>query len=96
MGRQEGWADWKGNTHRGGFCIPSKQEIVLNFFLYGWERGKGRKGALNHIKKLRGLKPELFTVNFLVSRWGRLWFEYTESVRGGEGGLNEGDSRWRQ
>ena len=51
--------------------------------LYGREHESGRKTALKQLKGFHERKPELFTIQFLVYCWARIWFEHTEAVRGG-------------
>ena len=67
------------------FVASAIQEIILYCLLYGWEHERERKVALKQLRKLHGRKPELFTVNFVVDAWNRLWFEFAETVREGSG-----------
>ena len=38
---------------------------------------------MKELQTLYERKPELFTVQFLVNCWNRMWFEHTEAVRDG-------------
>ena len=65
------------------FISSAKQQITLYCMLYGWEHKDERRGALKQLDQFQERKPDLPTVPFLVSRWGRLRYEYTESIREG-------------
>ena len=65
------------------FINAVKQNTRFFRLLYGFDHGKERKGALRKLRRFHGRKPDLSTVAFLVNTWGRMCFEYTETIRGG-------------
>ena len=67
----------------GYFLSAAKQQVELFCLLYGDEHREGGLTALRHIRKFHDENPELLTIHFIVDSWNRLWFGYSESVRGG-------------
>ena len=57
--------------------------MKLFCLLYGEEHREERSNALKHLRKFHDEKPELPTVHFIVEAWDRMWFGYSEAVRGG-------------
>ena len=51
--------------------------------LYGAEHKRERWKALRELDLFRDRNPELLTVQFLVVCWGRMRYEYTETIREG-------------